>query len=207
MTGSAVDRLSDRPLDELVQTVSEQAVVLARQQVDLARREMATKVRQAGAGAAMVGGAGALAALASGTGTAALVLLLARRPGASAAALGVAGAYAGAGALLAREGLERLRDVGPLVPEETVQNAKNNLGEARSLLASRASASRPRLDNRPGPRRSRRSGHLPLPNARHERRRRAPRVAQADQRRVVAGTTVPGSPRPWSVSDQTSRRQ
>ena len=131
MTGSAVDRLSDRPLDELVQTVSEQAVVLARQQVDLARREMATKVRQAGAGAAMVGGAGALAALASGTGTAALVLLLARRPGASAAALGVAGAYAGAGALLAREGLERLRDVGPLVPEETVQNAKNNLGSAK----------------------------------------------------------------------------
>ncbi len=131
MTGSAVDRMSDRPLDELVQTVSEQAVVLAREQVDLARREMTTKVRQAGAGAAMVGGGGALAALASGTGTAALVLLLARRPGASAAALAVAGAYAGAGALLAREGLGRLREVGPLVPEETVQNAKNNLGSAK----------------------------------------------------------------------------
>ena len=75
----------------------------------------------------MVGGAAFLAALASGTGTAALVLLLTRRPGASAAALGVTGAYAGAGALLAREGLARIREAGPLVPEETVQNAKKNL--------------------------------------------------------------------------------
>ena len=80
----------------------------------------------------MLGGAGALAALASGTGTAALVLLLSGRPRPSAAALGVAGAYAGAGALLARDGLGRLREAGPLVPEETVHNAKQNLGSART---------------------------------------------------------------------------
>ena len=122
--------LPDRPLDDLVQNVSEQAVVLARQQVELARREMTTKVRRAGAGATMVGGAGFLAALASGTATAGLVLLLSRRPG-SAAALGVAGAYAGLGAVLAREGLARLREAGPLLPEEAVQNAKHNLGSAK----------------------------------------------------------------------------
>ena len=39
----------------------------------------------------------------TGTGTAALILLLARRPRASAAALGVTGAYAGAGAFLSRD--------------------------------------------------------------------------------------------------------
>jgi hypothetical protein len=121
----------DRPLDDLVQNVSEQAVVLARQQVELARREITTKMRRAGAGATMVGGAGFLAALASGTATAGLVLLLSRRPGPSAAALGVAGAYAGLSAVLAREGLARVREAGPLLPEEAVQNAKHNLGSAK----------------------------------------------------------------------------
>ena len=69
----------------------------------------------------MVGGGALLCALASGTGTAGLVLLLARRPGASAAAFGVTGAYAGAGALMAREGLTRLRDVGPDLPDVAVE--------------------------------------------------------------------------------------
>src|SRR3954447_2333822 len=120
-----------RPMDDMVQVMSEQAAVLVREQLELARREMTGKVKQARAGAAMIGGAGVLAALASGTGTAALVLLLSRRPGPSAAALGVTGAYAGAGALLAREGLERLKQATPLVPEKTVQNAKGSLGSAK----------------------------------------------------------------------------
>src|SRR3954471_10099185 len=125
-----VDQVSERPLDDLVSTVSGQAVVLAREQMELVRREVTAKVRQAGPGAAMVGGAGVLAALASGAGTAGLVLLLARRPG-SAAALGVAGAYAGGSALLAREGLVRLREVGPLMPAGTVEHAKRNPGSAK----------------------------------------------------------------------------
>ena len=123
MAAPRPDQLNERPLEGLAQTVSEHALVLARQQVDLARRGLATKAREAGPGAAMVGGAAFLGVLASGTGTAALVLLLARRPGAS-AALGVTGAYAGAGALLARKGLIRLREGGWLMSEEAVQGAK-----------------------------------------------------------------------------------
>jgi hypothetical protein len=123
--------------------VEQVAVAVAREQVDVARRELTARARQAGPGAAMVGGGVLLAALASGTGTAALVLLLARRPGASAAAL-VTGAYAGAGAFLAREGLVRLREAGPPLPDvpvedepvqnasnEPVQNAKQDLGSAK----------------------------------------------------------------------------
>src|SRR3954451_8163075 len=133
-----------RPMDDMAQVMSEQAAALVREQLALARREMAGKVKEARAGAAMMGGAGVLAALASGTGTAALVLLLSRRPGASAAALGVTGAYAGAGALLAREGLRRVREAGPLVPEETVQTAKQNLGSAkRGKKSARKPVSRP----------------------------------------------------------------
>src|SRR5947209_401317 len=108
MAVPGVDQVGERPLEELVQNASQQAVLLAREQVDVARRELTARGRQAVPGAAMVGGGAVLAALASGTGTAALILLLARRGRASAAALGVTGAYAGAGALLAREGLVRL---------------------------------------------------------------------------------------------------
>jgi Putative Actinobacterial Holin-X, holin superfamily III len=116
--------------------VDQVAAVVAREQVDIARRELTARARQAGPGVAMVGGGSLLAALASGTGTAALILLLARRPGPSAAALGVTGAYAGAGAFLARKGLARLREAGPPLPDvpvqdEPVQNAKQELGSAK----------------------------------------------------------------------------
>lgn len=135
--------MGERPLEQLAQTASQQAVVLAREQVEVARRELTARAKQAGPGVAMMGGGALLAALASGTGTAALILLLARRPGASAAALGVTGAYAGAGALLAREGLVRLREAGPPQPDvpvqdEPVQSAEQNLGSAKRRAKSKA---------------------------------------------------------------------
>jgi len=122
--------VGERALEELVETASQQTLVLAREQLDVARQELVARARQAFPGAAMVGGGALLATLASGTGTAALIMLLARRPRASAAALGVTGAYAGAGALLAREGLARLRQqVEPderrtPVQDEPVENDK-----------------------------------------------------------------------------------
>jgi len=124
MAGSDGDGTKENPLEDLVGTVSDQAIGLVRQQMEVARRELTTKAGQAGPGVSMMGGAAVLGALASGTGTAGLVLLLARRPGASAAALGVAGAYAGAGALLARQGLARIRAAGPIAPEESLGSAK-----------------------------------------------------------------------------------
>ena len=135
--------MGERPLEQLAQTASQQAVVLAREQVEVARRELTARARQAGPGVAMVGGGALLAALASGTGTAALILLLARRPGASAAALGVTGADAGAGALLAREGLVRLREGGPPQPDvpvqdEPVQSAEQKPGSVKRRATSTA---------------------------------------------------------------------
>jgi Putative Actinobacterial Holin-X, holin superfamily III len=143
MSVPGVDQVAERPLQELVQTASQQAVLLAREQVDVARRELTARASQAGPGVAMVGGGTLLAALASGTGTAALILLLARRPGASAAALGVTGAYAGAGALLARGGLVRLRQALPPQPDapdrdEAVENVKQDLGSAKQRITSAA---------------------------------------------------------------------
>jgi hypothetical protein len=132
-----------RPMDDMARVMSEQAAVLVREQLVLARREMGAKAKDLRAGAAMMGGAGALAALASGTGTAALVLLLSRRPGASAAALGVSGAYVGAGA---RQGLERLKNATPLLPGATVQNAKDTIGSSKrdESEGERATSAKPR---------------------------------------------------------------
>ena len=159
MTVPGVDQVAERPLQELVQTASQQAVGLAREQVDVARRELTARASQAGPGVAMVGGGAVLAALASGTGTAALILLLARRPGASAAAFGVTGAYAGAGALLARGGLVRLRAALPPQPDapdrdEAVENVKQDLGSAKRRIKSAAkSPPLPDVQDRDEPRR------------------------------------------------------
>jgi hypothetical protein len=143
MSVPGVDQVGERPLEEMVQKASQQAVVLAREQVDVALRELAARARQAGPGAAMVSGGVLLGALASGTGTAALILLLARRPGASAAALGVTGAYASAGAVLAREGLVRLREAGPHLPDvpvqdDPVQDSAQDLGSAKRRTAGKS---------------------------------------------------------------------
>jgi hypothetical protein len=131
MAQRGLDKATERPLEELVQTVSERALVLAREEVDLARQELAAKARQAATGAAMVGGAAFLGTLAAGTGTAGVVLLLSRRPGPSAAALGVAAVYATGGAALAQEGIARLRGAGPPVPEETVESVKQGPGASK----------------------------------------------------------------------------
>jgi hypothetical protein len=144
--------VSERPLEELVQTMSQQAAVVARAQVDVARRELTAKARQSGTGVAMVGGGAFLVGLASGTGTAGLILLLARRPGASAAALGVTGAYAGAGAFLAREGLARLREAGPppdvQVQDEPAESAKQKVGAAKRRTNPAAKKSPPKTSSR-----------------------------------------------------------
>ena len=147
MSVPGVDQVGERPLEELVQSASQQAVVLAREQLDVARQELVARARQAFPGAAMFGGGALLGALASGTGTAALVLLVARRPRASAAALGVTGAYAGAGAFLARQGLVRLRQVGPHEPDipvqdEPVENDEQNPASAKRQTKSAARSPR-----------------------------------------------------------------
>jgi Putative Actinobacterial Holin-X, holin superfamily III len=147
------DNPAERPLDNMVQTVSEQAVVLARKELELARSELTSKAKQAAGGAAMLGGAALLGTLAAGTGTAGLVLLLSRRPGPSAAALGVAGAYAIGGAGLAQGGISRLRPAAPPVPEETVESVEA-VKRPKKTVESVEAVKRPKMTKKkPRPRR------------------------------------------------------
>lgn len=91
-----VDQVGELPLEEIVETASQQAVVLARERWIL--RDATWPLGPDGPVPEPHGGGVLLGALASGTGTAALILLAARRP-APRRPLGVTGAYAGAGAL------------------------------------------------------------------------------------------------------------
>lgn len=143
MSLPGVDQVGERALEELVQRASQQTLVLAREQLDAARRELLAGARQTVPGAAMLGGGALLTALASGTGTAALIMLLARRPRASAAALGVTGAYAGTGAFLARQGLARLRrQVATHEPDTPVQDEPVEDDEQPAKRRTKSAASR-----------------------------------------------------------------
>jgi hypothetical protein len=137
MAVPGVDQVGERPLEELLQNASQQAVALAREQLDVLRLELTSRAGRAAPGLALVGGGAFFAALASGTGTASLILLLARRPGASAAAFGVTAAYAGAGAVLAREGLVRLRDL----PDKAAEDEPTENGEEEAESAARRTRS------------------------------------------------------------------
>jgi hypothetical protein len=193
-----VGKVGERPLQELAQTASQQVVVLAREQVDAARRELTARASQAGPGVAMVGGGAFLATLASATGTAAMILLLARRPGASAAALGVTGAYAGAGALLARGGLVRLREAVPYPPDvsdpdEPVENAEQDRKPAKQRIKSAA-----------------KSPPLPDVPVGDEPRQKAKQAVGSAKRRATSAAKSPprptGRPKPKSKSPKSRRR-
>jgi hypothetical protein len=182
------DQVGGHPLEDLAQTVSQQAVVLAREQADVAGRALSAKAREASTGVAMVGGGALLAALASGTGTAALILLLSRRPGASAAALGVTGAYAGAAALLAREGLVRLRETGPSVAgvpvqDEAIQNADQDVGSAKRRTKSAAKSSRATKTAAKSPQRAKSAAKSPRGTSFAAKSPPQPKLKSPDSRR------------------------
>jgi hypothetical protein len=135
-------QVGERPLEELVQNASQQAVVLAGEQLDVARQELLARARRAAPGLGLIGGGAFLAALASGTGTASLILLLSRRPGASAAALAVTAAYGAAGAVLTREGLARLQDAASAGATDEDEQAESEERKAQSPRQAGRSAAR-----------------------------------------------------------------
>jgi uncharacterized membrane protein YqjE len=117
----------ERTTGELVRQLSEQVSALVRDELKLARLEMARKGRQAGVGAGMLGGAGLVAFYGLGCLIACVILAISGVLTAWLAALivGVALlAAAGAAALLGRG---RLREAAPAVPEEAVGSVKTDV--------------------------------------------------------------------------------
>jgi Putative Actinobacterial Holin-X, holin superfamily III len=207
MAVPGANQVGGRPLEELAQTVSQQAVVLAREQADVAGRALTTKAREASTGVAMVGGGALLAALASGTGTAALILLLTRRPGASAAALGVTGAYAGAAAILAREGLVRLREAGPSVSDVPVHDVPAQDESMKRAKQIHGSAKRRTKSAAKSPFSSTKSAKSPHGTNTAAKSPRGPRTAAKSPRRTKSAVKSPPEPEPRASRRRASLTQ
>jgi hypothetical protein len=119
--------LSDRPIAELVRRLSDQTTMLVRQELDLAKAELAAKGKQAGVGAGLFGAAGVLGLYAVGALTACLILALSLVLAGWLAALVVAVVYGAIAGGLALAGKARVQKGVPPVPERTVESVKEDV--------------------------------------------------------------------------------
>jgi putative superfamily III holin-X len=126
-THNGAEQLRDRPIGDLMKDLSRDMSRLVRQEVALAKAEMAQKVRQARLGAVMLGAAAGAGLVAAASLTAFVILLLAVALPAWAAALIVAGVSLVAAALLARKGIAKLAEATPAVPEQTIETVKEDV--------------------------------------------------------------------------------
>jgi uncharacterized membrane protein YqjE len=130
---------AEAPVGELVKQLSEQASRLARQEVELAKVELAEKGKSAGIGVGMFGGAGAFVFYALGGLVAAAILGLATAVAAWLAALIVAAVLLVMAAGLAWQGKSKVQQATPPVPEQASESTKEDVQwvKARAQAARR----------------------------------------------------------------------
>jgi membrane protein len=115
---------ADRPIGELVKDLSETTSTLVRQELELAKVELAQKGRMAGIGAGMFGGAGLFGFFAFAALTAAAILALATAVDAWLAAVIVAAGYGAIAGVLALTGKGKVQQAAPPVPERAARSVK-----------------------------------------------------------------------------------
>jgi hypothetical protein len=116
----------ERSIGEVAGQLTRDLSLLVRQELELAKAEMREKGRIALPGLGMIGGAGVVALCAAGALTAFIVLVLELFLDAWLAALLTGVLLAGVAAGLALLGKERVEDAGSPVPEETIDNVKED---------------------------------------------------------------------------------
>src|ERR671937_1445788 len=117
---------------ELVKQLSEQTSRLARQEVELAKAELAVKGKRAGLGAGMFGGAGLFGLYALGALTAAIILALATAVAGWLAALIVAALHGAIAGVLALTGKNKVAQATPPVPEQATESVKEDVRWAKT---------------------------------------------------------------------------
>jgi uncharacterized membrane protein YqjE len=125
----------DKSVGELLKQLSTDTSTLVKQEMALARAEIAEQGRRAGLGAGLFGAAGALGLVTLGALTATLILLLDKAMDAWVAALivtAVEGAIAG---LLALQGRNKIKEATPPAPQ-TVETVKEDVEWARTQTPS-----------------------------------------------------------------------
>jgi MFS family permease len=136
MTGNGTGDLREAGVGELLKQLTQETSTLVRQEIALAKAELAEKGKRAGIGAGLMAAAAVLGLAALGALVAFFILVLAEAMAAWGAALIVTGALAVVAGVLALVGLKQLRKATPPVPEETVESVKEDVEWAKSQLKS-----------------------------------------------------------------------
>jgi len=121
----------DKPAADLVKDLSEQVSRLVRDELQLAKVEMTSKGKRAGAGAGMLGGSGILALHGIGCLLAAAVIGLAIVLPAWLATLIVGAAVLAIAGMAALIGRNKLKAAAPPVPEQAVDSVKADVAEVK----------------------------------------------------------------------------
>ena len=133
---SADNGRRDQPLGEVARDLTRDVSLLVRQEVELAKAELAQKGRMAAPGVGMLGGATVAALLAGGALTAAAILVLAIFLPEWLSALIVGAVLAIAAYVLMQQGKERVAEAGPPVPEQTIESMKEDVEWAKTRASS-----------------------------------------------------------------------
>ena len=128
--------LREQPLGELLKRLSDQVSTLARQEVELAKAELAAKGRVMGRAAGFLGAAALLGLCALGALTTLLILALDEAIPAWAAALVVTVIMAALAGVFALAGKQRLEQTGSPVPTEAIESTKEDIKWAKTQLQS-----------------------------------------------------------------------
>ena len=128
--------LRDRPLGEIASDLTRDVSLLVRQEVQLAKAEMAEKGRMAAPGLGMIGGAGVVGLMAAGALTAFLILVLSIVLPEWASALIVGAGLAATAFVLVKQGKERVGKAGAPIPEQTIETVKEDVAWAKSRATS-----------------------------------------------------------------------
>src|SRR5438477_7255251 len=126
------DGASEASVAELVKQLSEQTSRLARQEVELAKAELAVKGKRAGIGAGMFGGAGVLGFYALGALIATAILVLATAVASWLAALIVTVVLGVIAGVLALQGKSKVQQATPPVPEQANESVKEDVQWAKT---------------------------------------------------------------------------
>jgi hypothetical protein len=132
----ADNELRERPIGEVAKDLTSDLSLLVRQEIELAKAEMAQKARTAAPGFGMFGGAGVVALCAAGALTAFLVLVFSLFLPDWAAALIIGAALAAIAGVLVLMGKERVAAAGKPVPEQTIETVKEDVEWAKTRASS-----------------------------------------------------------------------
>jgi uncharacterized membrane protein YqjE len=127
MSDQQTSQNNTQNIAQAIQEVSDRAQLLVREEIELAKAEVAAKGKRAGIGAGMFGGAGLVGLYALGALTAAVILALSTAVAGWLAALIVAVVYAAVAGVLALRGKAQVQSATPPVPERAVESVKEDV--------------------------------------------------------------------------------